>query len=372
MSKFLNVGVIWVLRSDEHFQFHWNMLSYLTAELSNLPALADAYADYKRLFDQEDIIFRHMQKMLGTEEVNELDRLRTSIFSSLNIAVKAAQKSMETPLNQAGKSLYPVFDAYKGLTKKSFNGKTAYITNLLQDLGVADKAAAINTLQLANTVTALTEANNNFISAYKQRAEVTYSQRAEGNMTDIMPPVNHAFNEVVLVIDSVYVANEVMRKDATLRATLDGLITEINALLLNTTRTVAYRNSGVNTGDPDMPPVPDPVEPYQFRASKQEFIVESGMLMLIEAPDPQSFHAALHDKAIGGIINTQTAEEPNRFEVVKFQYTDDQVAKALLLKPADDQDLLGSFSGEYITVELIKNGQVLAIIEGIRNPDGLA
>ncbi|MDL2265255.1 DUF6261 family protein [Parabacteroides sp. OttesenSCG-928-G21] len=349
------------------------MTKFLETSVVDITELSTVYAAYKQLFDHEDLVFKHHSKMIGTQDVIKADRNRDNEFISVRMGIKSALRSTDPEIQAAAQLLMPIVDNYKAIPKKSYNEATAYVTNLIQEFLLITYQPSVTKLGMGPAVNLLDEANKAFEEVYNKRTNWLEKQKQQGNMEKIRPQVDEAFDLVVKIINSLYAVNEIGEKDANKREKLAAMIDEINAQLDNMARSIAYRKPGYSSPEPEPHPEPGPgpVEPFEFTAESQDF-VGGGVTMLIKAPDPQAFHSALHDRAVGGIINFKTPEDPNRFTVTDFQYTEEQVAEGLLLQPTDGQDLLLSFSGPYITVELIKDEQVLAIIDRVKNPDGMA
>ncbi|MDL2264993.1 DUF6261 family protein [Parabacteroides sp. OttesenSCG-928-G21] len=373
MNKIKRFGIFNFLRNGEHFQLHWTLSDFLTTKIADFASLATLFATYKALFEHEDIVFKHNSRMVGTAEIKRADIVRSKAFRSLRMTIKALTLNVDLSEQQLADDLLLIIDNYKEAPRKAYLENTAYINNLVQELRIPANFEKVEALSLEGLVTSLDQSNILFRTLYNNRSEWLDAQKRQGNMRNIRRPLDMAFRDLASAINSLYEANELVEKNATTREKLEVMIDGVNAHIENAIRAIAYRSPGHSSKpdpDPHPEPEPGPVEPFRFTAVSQEFVA-SGNIMQIMAPDPQAFHNAVKDRAVGGIVNFQTEEDPNRFTVFDFKYTD-EIAGGFMLRPTDDQDLLGSFSGPEITVEVIKDGEVISIIDGVQAPDGFA
>lgn len=234
-------------RNAEHFQFHSDVLSVITSEFAaaqNLTALRTAYAD---LFRREDEAFIQSRALEATPEVEEKDRVRDEIFLYL---VQTVEASLFCPLadkKAAAQKLQFAIKPYRQAASKPYAENTAQVTNLVTDLQKEENAACLQTLGLADTVTALQTANEEFNAVYGGRSGDKLTRAASDTMKDIRPKVDAAYRQLTEAIVALYKVNEIVtRSDATATA-LGGVIDSVNAYVLQLQETLARRNAGTKT-----------------------------------------------------------------------------------------------------------------------------
>ncbi|MDL2278484.1 DUF6261 family protein [Parabacteroides sp. OttesenSCG-928-G07] len=373
MNKIKNLGIFHYLRNGEHFYLHRTLTTFLADKVTDFSALAPLFTNYKQLFDHEGIVFKHNARIVGTAEVKEADKMRDEAFRTLRMTTKALTTNTNLNNRKLAKELLLVIDNYKDAPQKAYNEGIAYIVNLIKDLRKPKNKTKVDALQLNELITSLETENNALETVYNERAEWLEAQQTIGNMARIRRPVDRAFKDVASAINSFYETNELGEKNDDTREKLENMIVGANAHIDNSWRAIAYRSPGHNKKPtPEPTPGPGPVEPFRFIAAKQIFLPGT-VTMYIQASEFEEFDAAVDESILGAIINFQTEEDPNHFTVSALVSRDGETLKTgIELVPSDDQDLLGTFSDPEITVEAIKNEQVMLIIEGVRAPAGLA
>ncbi|MDL2266313.1 DUF6261 family protein, partial [Parabacteroides sp. OttesenSCG-928-G21] len=241
MKSVQKTSVLRKLRNAEHFQIHWAMSQFLVEPVADFTELTAAFAQYKQLFQHEDVVFKHRSKMVGTQAVIAADRKRDDEFIMLRMIVKSALRSIDLEIKAAAEILMPVIDDYREVPYKSYNEATALVTNLVQDLRSTENQSAVTKMELTAAIDLLSEANEAFQTVFYQRNRWVENRKQQGNMEMIRPQVDEAFDVVVNIINSAYTMNEVGAKDADKREKLTVMIDEINQQLSNMIRAIAYR-----------------------------------------------------------------------------------------------------------------------------------
>lgn len=242
MKLAINHSVIWHLRNAEHYNFHYEIIDYLQGNLQGLATVEKSYLYYKSLFDKENQIFQQSRKMKDTEAIISADKLRLSILSGLFSAIRAASKSSKKEHQQAGSLLEFSINPYKRIRYIGRLSRTAYIINLLEDLQSDEYKKAVNSIDQAEALELLEQANEAFRELDSQRYNLNWEKKLKGNMAGIKTPVNRAFRNLLTEIDLTYEFNR--RSDnynTELEERLLLIIQEINAILHNTKRIIAYR-----------------------------------------------------------------------------------------------------------------------------------
>lgn len=366
MNLTFNYGIVWRLRNAEHFNFHYEIVDSLKENMDGLASVEKSFIYYKSLFDKEDVIFKQSRRMRETNDIIRADELRSSILVSFSTAIRAAVKSVNENMREAGNLLEFAIDAYKDIHRVSMGARTSYIINLLEDMDQVENREAVTLIDQSETVNLLSQSNEAFREIYNQRTDHIWDKKVLGNMSSIKPPVNHAFKDLLAEIKLLYESNKrTVPYSMELEDKLDVIIKEINAILNNAYRIVAYRNAGNGSGP--KPPVPPVDEVYSFTAASQTVYGEGDNKMLITDPNPLSFESALYNKALGGVLDI----EGESYKVIDFYKEDGKENFSGLIV-----EIIGDFvfNGELMDPEpagpstLVKEENIVAIIEGLVKP----
>jgi hypothetical protein len=372
MEKIKRLWVFNYLRNGEHFQLHWTLVDFLKDKVTDFTSLTTVFATYKRLFEHEDIVFKHNARMVGTAEIKAADKVRGDAFRALRMTVKALTKNINLPNRKLANDLLLIIDNFKKAPYKAYMENTAYISNLVEELQLPANQTKVEELLLDGLVTALYESNILFRTLYNNRSEWLEAQKKQGNMEDIRRPLDIAFRNVASAINTFYEFNELGEKNATTRSKLEAMIEGVNAHIDNALRAIAYRSPGQGSKpEPHPEPEPGPIIPYRFTARSTLFI--NGRILAVSPTDFDEFAASIDVRMIGGIMDFHPDGRSNRFTLDEISYDEtDSTPMSLRFIPTDDQDLLGTLSDETYTVEVVKDEVVVLTIDEVKEAEGLA
>lgn len=135
-------------RNAEHFQFHADVLSVLTAEIAqtqNIGALRETYAS---LFADEDNAFIQNQAYEATKEIEEKDRTRDELFLYIKQTIESNLRCPLADKKAAAVKLEFALNPYRSASSRPYAENTAQITNFVGDMQSAEYAPYVATLGL--------------------------------------------------------------------------------------------------------------------------------------------------------------------------------------------------------------------------------
>ena len=246
-------------RNAEHFQFHADVLSVLTAEVAqaqNIGALRETYAS---LFADEDTAFIQNQAYESTKEVEEKDRTRDELFLYIKQTIDSNLLCPLAHKKSAALKLDFALTPYRTANSRPYAENTAQITNFVGDMQSAEYTSHVATLGLTEAIAQLEAANNAFNAVYSGRSGEKLTRVSSDNMKAIRPKVDDAYRAVVSAINALYQVNELVTLTQSTSASLGKLIDSINALVIQLQQTLSHRGAGTKAKAPGgNPETPDP------------------------------------------------------------------------------------------------------------------
>ena len=127
------------------------------------------------------------------------------------------------------------------VTSKAYQERTSILQGFLLDLNEKLGDTGISTLGLAEDITALEDANNEFIAAYAQRT----AEKAEGNMGVTLRLRDEMYDIYLQMIYTVqYLANSTDEANAEKATACQAFIAHVNVLLSDAKKRLEQRLSG--------------------------------------------------------------------------------------------------------------------------------
>ena len=130
------------------------------------------------------------------------------------------------------------------VTSKAYQERTSILQGFILDLNEKLGDSGIATLGLAEDITALEDANNEFIAAYAQRT----AEKAEGNMGVTLRLRDEMYDIYLQLIYTVqYLANSTDEANAEKATACQAFIAHVNVLLSDAKKRLEQRLSGGNS-----------------------------------------------------------------------------------------------------------------------------
>ena len=130
------------------------------------------------------------------------------------------------------------------VTSKAYQERTSILQGFILDLNEKLGDSGIATLGLAEDITALEDANNEFIAAYAQRT----AEKAEGNMGVTLRLRDEMYDIYLQMIYTVqYLANSTDEANAEKATACQAFIAHVNVLLSDAKKRLEQRLSGGNS-----------------------------------------------------------------------------------------------------------------------------
>ena len=153
------------------------------------------------------------------------------------------------------------------VTSKAYQERTSILQGFILDLNEKLGDSGIATLGLAEDITALEDANNEFIAAYAQRT----AEKAEGNMGVTLRLRDEMYDIYLQMIYTVqYLANSTDEANAEKATACQGFIAHVNVLLSDAKKRLEQRLSNGDTeGDGSGEGHTEPTEPTENGGSNE-------------------------------------------------------------------------------------------------------
>lgn len=237
------------LRNAEHNQFHYDILEAVPENFAAAKGIGVPRKTYADLFALEDNIFKSNRAYELTGNVEMFDRERDNLDRIVKSVINTNTDHPSEARSLAANKLAFVVRQYSDARSLPYIENTAELRNMLDALQDPANAAHLEALGLTGDVELLREANEKFDQAWKARSEEALMRQEAGNMQEIRPKVDAAYNGLTDAISAVYKNNEYVTNDPGVKAKCEVVIDKINAIILKVSQIVSRRSSGAASGD---------------------------------------------------------------------------------------------------------------------------
>lgn len=290
----------YAMRNSEHYQLNRRLLKYIPVEFAEKYGVSASRSKFQLTFYSENECYVGNTKFASTNEIETLDKKRSNLFIFFLKTIQSGLYNPEEAVVNAAKRMEYLIKPYKDAYRLSYAQKSAMIADFV-DLVQEDKIQTdLEALGLANTVSKLEEANEEFDTVYETRSTERLNRSISETMKTVRPKVDKAFTELAKDINAFFRVNELTTKDAETRTDFLAVIEKVNSLLYEMEKTLSRagiigKPSGSTSGDEDEPtPEPtkpmivdiyqkeggDPERPLQFKKGKTAVIEGSGLTLL--------------------------------------------------------------------------------------------
>ena len=231
-------------RNAEHYQFHSDVLSIVTAGVATAQKIDGLRSDYVALFDKENAAFIQNRAYESTKEIEAKDRERDDLFLYIKQTVDSNLHCPVATKKAAAEKLAFAMKPYRSANSKAFAENTAQVTNLVLDLQSEAYAGYVQLLGLTEAVAQLQAANDEFNAIYMGRSGEKLVRASSETMKSIRPKVDAAYRTLASAINALYQVNFLVTRSANTETELGGVIDGVNALIVQLHQTLSLRGAG--------------------------------------------------------------------------------------------------------------------------------
>ena len=290
----------YAMRNSEHYQLNRRLLKSIPVEFAEKYGVSASRSKFQLTFYSENECYVGNTKFASTNEIETLDKKRSNLFIFFLKTIQSGLYNPEEAVVNAAKRMEYLIKPYKDAYRLSYAQKSAMIADFVDLVQDDEIRADLEALGLANTVSKLEEANEEFDTVYETRSTERLNRSISETMKTVRPKVDKAFTELAKDINAFFRVNELTTKDAETRTDFLAVIEKVNSLLYEMEKTLSRagiigKPSGSTSGDEDEPtPEPtkpmivdiyqkeggDPERPLQFKKGKTAVIEGSGLTLL--------------------------------------------------------------------------------------------
>ena len=219
-------------RNAEHYQFHSDVLSIVTAEVAAAQKIDSLRSDYVVLFDKENTAFIQNRAYESTKEIEAKDRERDDLFLYIKQTVDSNLYCPVANKKAAAEKLAFAMKPYRSANSKAFAENTAQVTNLVLDFQSEAYAGYVQLLGLTEAVAQLQTANDAFNAVYMGRSGEKLVRASSETMKSIRPKVDAAYRTLASAINALYQVNSLITRSEATETDLGGMIDGVNALIV--------------------------------------------------------------------------------------------------------------------------------------------
>lgn len=231
-------------RNAEHYQFHSDVLSIVTAEVAAAQKIDSLRSAYVALFDKENTAFIQNRAYESTKEIEAKDRERDDLFLYIKQTVDSNLYCPVATKKAAAEKLVFAMKPYRSANSKALTENTAQVANLVLDLQSETYASYVQLLGLTEAVAQLQTTNEEFNAVYVGRSGEKLVRASSENMKSIRPKVDEAYRTLASAVNALYQVNSLVTRSTATETELGGVIDSVNALIVQLHQTLSLRGAG--------------------------------------------------------------------------------------------------------------------------------
>lgn len=259
MKKISPITYLKSARNAEHYHLQKSFLTAITSDFATKYSVSGFRDNYSGLFQKEDEAYLQSQAFADTQVIDEKDVVRDQRYKLVDLTVQSGLYSLTPAEVEAAKKLAFAMKPYTGASSKPHAENTAMVDDMVQKLQSADYTSAVQALKLADAITALKTANDDFEQSFSRRADEKLLRNNADNLKAIRPQVDSAFGQLAEAISALYLVNELIEHNATKAAEIGTVIDAVNAQIVQFSETLSRRGAGSKAKiDNDKPNVNPP------------------------------------------------------------------------------------------------------------------
>ncbi|MDR1644642.1 MAG: DUF6261 family protein [Tannerellaceae bacterium] len=375
------------LRNAEHYDFYNNIANQLKSITFKPASIVPLVENFLQSFQREDTIYKRYLRQQDTIQVKDAHDKRRKSITALKLVVETGLYSNVPQVAEAAKALKAITDNYAEAVRAPMTEVSAMVANMIQDLLLPKYANAVSTVSLTDAIDRLKQDNDDFMTVYYERASSWEDEKDEGRLADARNQTDVDFGKLVDVINILFQANELQNpKDAEVSTILGGVIHTISTYIHQYETIYSRRSPRFHAGK-DQPGLPDNGGNGEGGNTTPNFIISAqtilgsvsgssniGDQMSLLAADPAAFADILYPEARNGVMKIFNPETDlyENFPVAEFLYDSDGTTPVGLIvgppsaKVTFDKPFTGF--GDIQTVEIIKEGELLATLSNVQYP----
>ena len=188
------------LQHMEHFQFAGHVIAM--CEESAIEKIKAVLEPLKTAVAEEDKALNLPRKQEGTDDLEELDRVRDQAYRALQLLIEMHSCSDDTTKRKSAQQMSDVLGRYPKLAVANYDKETGMIKNLVTDLNAAELSPAVTQLSASNSIMRLSVANSDFEQRYRSLLK---SAQPSGvfDVKALRAATDKALNAVIRRMDSL-------------------------------------------------------------------------------------------------------------------------------------------------------------------------
>jgi hypothetical protein len=194
MKKILRLALHSLL-GNEHYEFISEVIKLITRIGATALKIEAEFIALFKAFKKEDICMRVIRKSEYTARIKEADKLRDESYRSLVQYVKSFEHYHQSDMAEAAERISILLHTYGDVTKKTYDGETADIDNILFELRHR-YSSDVTMLNCDDRVDQLDTVNTEFKNLVDHRYE-EHTELPDYNLKEVRVEVDADYKAIV-------------------------------------------------------------------------------------------------------------------------------------------------------------------------------
>ncbi|GHV48844.1 hypothetical protein FACS1894181_05760 [Bacteroidia bacterium] len=231
------------LYQNEHVKAHEDVLNDIKTDVESISEVKEVLDDYEAGVERVKQIFRHGPKSPGTRKIAKLDKRRDKLWGGGKRLVKLYMGSAGADTCEAANSLLFLMNTYGDVPHFSLYGETGSLQHAIADFRKPEnQAKAVLVPGFSAIIDELEAVNNELDTLYQARLEKAETDKMLGTLATNLPALDKQLIGLFHALNTVYYYNQMTAKDPAVKATIERIAWNVEALFLQLQTILAHRS----------------------------------------------------------------------------------------------------------------------------------
>jgi hypothetical protein len=241
-----------LFRDNEHYEYHNEVLKFITPVLTKEYKLESERFDYEKLFKKEEKAYMRDRAFEETKEIQAADKKRDELFCFIKRTIELIKFNPDAEIKVHWVLLDQGLSSYRNAHRKSFLENTILVTEFINEMSQDKYAKPLETLDLQKVFILLKEANDKCENLYNERLNAKEKRDKEEKIRKIRPDVDKRFFFLIKCLNSIYLVNEIIMKDMQIQTEIGYVIDNMNVLTSGFKTNIKERRGELGDADDSM------------------------------------------------------------------------------------------------------------------------
>ena len=246
MITLINTKIAFLLSRllrNEHVKAHEDLRDAVKVDVESISEVGTNLDEYEAGVERLKQIFKHSLESPETKHIGGFDKRRDALWIAGKRIIKLYLKSSDPLVQKAANEVRILMNAYGNVPRFSLYGETGSLKHAINNLKKPENQAKIALIPgFPALVGELETVNESLDALYKQRLQEAEAVKQLGKLGDLLPAVDKQLINLFHALNTVYNYNEMTSKLPELKATIERIAMNTEAIFDQLRKVISHRN----------------------------------------------------------------------------------------------------------------------------------